>query len=90
MKVFEPNDPMELVGMEVPLQDTDYMAECIVEEYMLLGWSDKQLMSMFKKPFFHVTHGFFNDNGEEHVRSLIQSVRDKWVQGSVRGGESLA
>jgi hypothetical protein len=52
MKVFEPNDPMELVGMEVPLQDTGYMAECIVEEYMLLGWSDKQLMSMFKKPFF--------------------------------------
>ncbi len=90
MKAFEPNDPMELIGMAIPQQDPDYMAECMIEEYMFLGWNEKQLMSLFTRPFFQATHSIYHDKGEEHVRSLIQRVRDKWLQGSVRGGESLA
>ncbi len=90
MKAFEPEDPMELIGIAIPQQDPDYMAECMIEEYMLLGWNEKQLMSLFTKPFFQATHRIYHDKGEEHIRSLIQGVRDRWLRGSVRGGESLA
>ena len=90
MKAYEPEDPMELVGMAIPQQDPDYMAECMIEEYMMLGWNEKQLMSLFARPFFQATHRIYDDKGEEHVRSLIHRVRDRWLQGSVRGGESLA
>ncbi len=90
MKTFEPDDPMELVGVAIPQEDVDYMAECLVEEYALLGWSDKQLMTLFSHPMFQATHRIYQDKGEEYVRSLIQKVRDKWSQGWVRGGESDA
>ncbi len=90
MKAYEPEDPMELVGVAIPQQDPDYMAECIVDEYVLLGWSDKQLMTLFSRPMFQATHGIYHDKGEEHMRSVIQRVRDKWSQGRVRVGESNA
>ncbi len=90
MKEAEPQDPMELVALAVPEGDMDYMAECVVEEYALLGWSDKQLMTLFSHPMFQATHRIYQDKGEEYVRSLIQKVRDKWSQGWIRAGESDA
>ena len=90
MKEAEPHDPMELVGIALPQEDADYMAECLIEEYSSLGWSDNQLLSLFTNPFFRATHRIYYDKGEGHVRSLIQKVRDRWSQGWARGGESLA
>ena len=90
MKAFEPEDPMELIGMAIPQEDPDYMAECMIEEYIFLGWNEKQLMSLFTKPFFQATHRIYQDKGEEHVKALIHGVRDRWLQGSTRGGNSLA
>ncbi len=90
MKEVEPEDPMELVGVALPQEDVDYMAECLVDEYVLLGWNDKQLMTLFSHPMFQSTHRIYQDKGEEYVRSVIQRVRDKWSQGWIRGGESDA
>jgi len=90
MKPFAPRDPMELIGVALPQEDVDYMAECLVEEYLLLGWNDKQLMSLFSRPFFQATHRIYEDKGEEYVQALIQKVRDKWSRGWVQGGESDA
>ena len=90
IKTFEPDDPMELVGVALPQENVDYMAECLVEEYVLLGWSDKQLMALFSNPMFQATHHIYQDKGEEYVRSLIQKVRDKWSQGWIRTGETDA
>lgn len=90
MKEVEPGDPMELVGVALPQGDVDYMAECLVEEYVLLGWSDRQLMNLFTRPVFHATYHIYQDKGKEYVRALIQRVRDKWSQGWIRGGESHA
>ena len=90
MKEVGPDDPMELVGIALPQEDVDYMAECLIEEYVFLGWNDKQLMSMFRTPQFQATHRIYHDKGEEYVLALIQSVRDKWSEGWVRRGESHA
>ena len=90
MKDIEPGDPMELVGVGLPEGDPDYMAECLVEEFMLLGWDERKLMTLFARPFFQTTHRIYREKGEDHVRALIQKVRDKWSQGRVPGDMSDA
>ena len=90
MKHTEPGDPMELVGVGLDQGDIDHMAECLVEEYMLMGWNERQLMSLFSRPFFQTTHRIYRDKGEDYVRALIKRVRDKWSQGCLCGGTSDA
>ncbi len=90
MKDIEPGDPMELVGVGLPEGDMDHMAECLIEEYMFLGWDERKLMTLFTRPFFQTTHRIYREKGEEYVRALIQRVRDKWSEGCLRGGMSDA
>lgn len=90
MKPYEEDDPMELVGVAVPGADLDLMAECFVEEYLLQGWNDRQLMLLFSKPFFAGTHQIYRQRGEEYVETLIRKVRDRWSQGWVEGGRPRA
>lgn len=78
IKELARDDPMELVGVGLPEGDVDHMAECVVEEYMLMGWSEGQLMSLFTRPFFQMTHRIYRENGEEYVRALIRRVGEKW------------
>ncbi len=92
MKTVDPDDPMELVGVALPQGDVDYdyMARCLVEEYVMLGWNDVQLMSVFTQPNFQATHRIYHDRGEQYVRSLIRSVREQWSRGRIRGDASDA
>ena len=90
MKEIEPDDPMELVGVGLPEGDVDYMAECLIEEFMLLGWSERQVMGLFSRPFYGTMHRIYLEKGEDHVRALIQRVGDTWRQGCMRGATSDA
>ncbi len=81
MKKFAPEDPMELVGVGLPEGDMDHMAECLVEEYMLMGWSERQLRSLFTRPFFQTTHRIYRERGDDYVEALIKRVGDKWRRG---------
>ena len=78
-------DPMELVGVPVPGGDSREMAECLVEEYLLLGWDERQVMLLFTRPCFRATHRIYREKGEPYVRSLIQEIRAKWTRDSNRG-----
>jgi len=71
-------DPMELVGVAIPQGDLDLMAECLVEEYLTLGWSERQLMALFTRPCFHATHSIYREKGEAYVRALIDRVGRSW------------
>ncbi len=86
MKDIEPGDPMELVGVGLPQGDMDHMAECLIEEYMFLGWDERKLMTLFARPFFQTTHRIYREKGEDYVRALIHKVHDKWSQGCEPGG----
>ncbi len=55
---------MELVGMAVPGGDLRAMAECLVEEYLLMGWDERQVMLLFTRPCFRATHRIYRDKGE--------------------------
>ena len=90
MNNTEPEVPMELVGVHLPDGDLDYMAQCLIEEYMLLGWDEKQMLTLFTHPAFHTTHRIYQDKGEDYVRALIRQVRDEWSPGHIEGGKSDA
>ena len=88
MKPLRPDDPHELVGVGVAEGDLDFMAECLVEEYLLLGWGDHQLMSLFARPCFGMTHRIYLDRGHDYVADLIAQVRAKWTANQTGGGHA--
>ena len=79
-------DPMALVGVPVPHGDARAMARCVVEEYLLLGWDERQVMQLFARPCFAATHLIYRERGAAYVRSLIREVADAWT-GDASGGE---
>ncbi len=82
MPFYEPeaDDPMELVGMVMPGEpgQLEAMAECIVEEYVRLGWDARRLMTLFVNPMFMATHRVYQQKGEAYVRELIDRMCAKW------------
>lgn len=73
---FVDEDPMELVGMVMPGEPgmLEAMAVAFVEEYVLLGWDEARLMTLFVNPLFMATHRIYRQKGEEYVRSLIRET----------------
>ncbi len=76
----EMDDPLELVGVPVPVDEAtfDEMAECVVEEYVRDGWSDERLMHLFHSPFYAGLYVIHRRRGEAWVRSLIARNRARW------------
>jgi hypothetical protein len=77
---FVPEDPMGLIGMVLPGEpgQLEAMAECFIEEYVRLGWSEPRLMTLFVNPMFLATHRVYRMKGEAYVRDLIQRTCAKW------------
>lgn len=77
---FVEEDPMELVGMVLPGEagQLEAMAECIIEEYVRLGWNEQRLMTLFVNPMFMATHRIYRLKGEDYVRRLIQTTCARW------------
>ncbi len=73
-------DPYELVGMVIPGEpgQLEAMAQALIEEYILLGWNQKQLMNLFTNPFFLATHRIYLQKGEPYVRQLILETCIRW------------
>ena len=79
-KEAEPDDPLELVGVPVPVDEAtfDEMARCLVEEYVRDGWSDARLLALFRSPFYAGLHVIERRRGESWVRDLIAETRLRW------------
>lgn len=77
-KPFEDDDPMERVGVILPEGDLEEMAECLVEEFIKMGFRDEELFQLFKSPFYEGTHRIYLEKGEEYVKAVIGKVREKW------------
>ena len=73
---FDFDDPLELVGCEVPLEDEQLseMAECFVEEFARMGYGAEALLGLFRNPFYHGPHSVYQARGEEYVRDLIRQT----------------
>jgi hypothetical protein len=77
---FVAEDPMELVGMVLPgaQGQIEAMAECIVEEYVRMGWDERRLMTLFINPLFMATHRIYCQKGEAYVRDLLRRTCTKY------------
>lgn len=75
-KDVEPDDPMEIVGvvLDRPIdgRGLDDMARTFVEEYALMGWSAKRILSLFQHPFYGGAHDAYEALGEARIRELIE------------------
>jgi hypothetical protein len=79
-ETFETEDPLELVGMVMPGEpgQLEAMAECLVEEYIRMGWNEEQLMRLFVDPMFMATYRVYRQLGYTFVQDLIQRTCEKW------------
>ncbi len=80
----DPQDPLAPMAVRAP-GDARHMAECLVEEYLLMGYSDEQVLALFKDPFYQGVHHLYRQFGEASIRSLIAEVR-----GPVQTEETLS
>jgi hypothetical protein len=75
-KEIEPDDPLEIVGvvLDRPMDASglDDMARTFVEEYALMGWSPKRILSLFRHPFYGGAHDAYEALGEARIRQLIE------------------
>ena len=78
---FVDEDPMQLVGMVLPGEEgqLEAMAECIVEEYVRMGWDERRLMTLFVNLMFMSTYRIYRQKGEEYIVGLIRRICAKWI-----------
>lgn len=53
------------------------MAECFIEEFARMGYSDSALLAVFQNPFYQGPHLAYQAFGEAGVRRLIAGVREE-------------
>lgn len=77
-------DPYELVGMVIPGEEgqTEAMALAVIEEFILLGWGEKRLMTLFNNPFYLGTYRIYQEKGEGYVQDLIAETCARWRMGT--------
>ncbi len=82
-KPAEPDDPMALMGVAMPTgpngdEAMATMAESLADEFLRMGYSQEQVMQMFRDPFFRMTHAIWRAWGEERVRAVVNTVARRW------------
>ena len=80
-KEFDPEDPMELVGVEIPGGDADQLVGDIIQEYLFMGWTELQILFLFRSPHYRATHQIYRQRGERYVKGRIQHVAEQWSRG---------
>ena len=77
---FDFDDPMELNGMAFATEEdtTDLMAECFVEEYMRLGHNHKEVLALFRNPYYIGMNMVLEKRGEPFVKNLISEIFARW------------
>jgi hypothetical protein len=77
---FDFDDPMELngVGLVCNEDTTEAMTECFIEEFMRLGYNDKQLLALFRNPHYIGMNLALQNRGEAFVREKITEIFQRW------------
>lgn len=76
-KEVEADDPMALVGVELPAAtDAELveMTDSFIEEFARLGWSAEKVLLMFRTPFYAAAHRIYLSKGEAFVRERIEEA----------------
>jgi hypothetical protein len=76
----DPQDPMMLVGVEFPADREAQieMAYAFAEEFARLGYSERQILSLFQEPFYAGANGTYEALGNERVEAIIRESVGAW------------
>lgn len=77
-KEFEESDPLEMVGVQIPIQGDKHiveMAETFIEEYLRMSWPEDMILGLFKLPFYRGPYFAYRVLGEERVRNMISEAK---------------
>ena len=78
MKEHEPEDPLELVGVQMKEgpdeQALEEMARCFIEEYARMGWNGERILKLFRNSFYRGPNQILRAKGEEFVRERIETI----------------
>lgn len=79
-KPIEYDDPMELVGVELPAGEEAMreMAYVLGEEFARLGFDEKRLLRLFKNPFYAGPHRALRVLGERAVEEIMAECVGIW------------
>ncbi|MCW5552065.1 MAG: hypothetical protein KIS67_07845 [Verrucomicrobiae bacterium] len=77
---FDFEDPFELNGMAFLTHEdtTNDMAETFIEEFMRMGYGHKQVLALFRNPYYLGPHMALEKRGEPFIRELIAEVFARW------------
>lgn len=79
-KEAEQDDPMELMGMIAPgdAGSDERQAEALIQEFVLMNFTDDALMDLFRNPHYQATHRIWKAKGADCVREMIRRERAAW------------
>lgn len=72
-RAVEPEDPMEMIATPV-VGDPDVMFECLVQEFIGMGWGLAELVMLFRSPGYPLLNELLSLYGEDQVRERIQQM----------------
>ncbi len=84
VKDFEPDDPMEMVGVAIPDGDEDETIDGLITEYLMMGSSRREIEFLFMSPFFMGTNEMLKSKGKDWIRSRINHLADEWDRGWIK------
>ena len=76
----DPQDPMVLVGVALPAGEEEEreMAYVFAEEFARLGFSEHQVLSLFREPYYAGAHRALARLGEPAVAAIVSEVAGVW------------
>ena len=80
-KDIEPDDPMEMVGVELPGQTEEQLRDmvlCFTEEFVRNGWDENRILFVFRNPMYYGPYMAWKQKGTQYVRSAIHEAMRMW------------
>ena len=76
----DPRDPMMLVGVALPADRAAQveMVAAFAEEFARMGYGERQILQLFRQPFYAGAHGAWRRLGEEQVTAIVREVAGAW------------
>ena len=81
----DPSDPQLLVGVGLPAEAETMteMAYVFAEEFARMGHYRRQILSLFKNPFYGGAHGAYQSLGEAAIESIVDDCINVWGKSNV-------
>ena len=76
----DPSDPEKLVGVSLPGADevTGAMAAAFADEFAQLGYTQEEILELFRAPFYSAVHRAWQLLGEAEIARIVGESVAVW------------